>query len=237
MIKAITFDLYGTLAGFTPGRYEIQSKAAAKFGLTLTEDNVLKGYSKADEFMSKQNANRPIRSMDANEKMKFFTEYERLILSEAEPSIGLKISADVWIETQKTSYKLTVFNDVRSVLKTLKKQGFILGVITNMNTTGSEILNKLKLRGYIDFAITSLDAKAEKPDQRIFEIAFNKIKCEPQENIHVGDQVLSDIYGAKQIGTNYILIDRYSVNETFTDGPRITNLFQLPEMINKVYLS
>ena len=54
MIKAITFDLYGTLAGFTPSRYEIQSKAAAKFGLTLTEDDVLKGYFKADEFMSKQ---------------------------------------------------------------------------------------------------------------------------------------------------------------------------------------
>jgi HAD superfamily hydrolase (TIGR01549 family) len=237
MIKAITFDLYGTLARFTPGRYEIQSKAAAKFGLTLTEDNVLKGYFKADEFMSKQNANHPIRLMDANEKLKFFTEYERLILSETDPSIGLKISADVWIETQKTAYKLAVFNDVRPVLKTLKNQGFILAVITNMNTTGSEMLNKLKLSGDIDFAITSLEAKAEKPDQRIFEIAFNRIKCEPQQNIHVGDQVLSDIYGAKQIGTNYILIDRYCVNETFIDGPRITNLFQLPGVINKVYLS
>ena len=51
MIKAITFDLYGTLAGFTPSRYEIQSQAAAKFGLQLTEEEVLRGYFKADEFM------------------------------------------------------------------------------------------------------------------------------------------------------------------------------------------
>ena len=234
MIKAITFDLYGTLAGFTPSRYEIQSKAASKFGLTLTEDDISQGYLKADEFMSKQNASSPIRSMDNNEKLRFFAEYERLILSESEPSIELNTCLNVWKEIQKIPYKLTVFNDVKPVLKTLREEGFILAVITNMNTTGTEILDQLGLTTHIDFAITSLDANAEKPDQRIFELAFSKAKCEPMENIHVGDQVLSDINGAKQIGSHYILIDRYSVNEAFTDGPRITGLFQLPELINRI---
>ena len=234
MIKAITFDLYGTLAGFTPSRYEIQSQAAAKFGLQLTEEQVLRGYFKADEFMSKQNATVPIRSMDSNEKLNFFAEYERLILSETEPKIGLKTSLNVWKETQNMSYSLTVFDDVRSVLKTLKARGFVLAVITNMNTTGPEILHKLELTDQIDFAITSLEANAEKPDKRIFQMAFNKAKCEPEENVHVGDQILSDINGAKQVGSNYILIDRYSLNETFEDGRRITSLLQLPALINTI---
>ena len=234
MIKAITFDLYGTLAGFTPSRYEIQSQAAAKFGLQLTEEEVLRGYFKADEFMSKKNATVPIRSMGSNEKLNFFAEYERLILSETEPKIGLKTSLNVWKETQKMSYRLTVFDDVRSVLKTLKARGFILAVITNMNTTGPEILHKLELTDQIDFAITSLEANAEKPDKRIFQMAFNKAKCEPEENVHVGDQILSDINGAKRVGSNYVLIDRYSLNETFEYGRRITSLFQLPELINTI---
>jgi len=234
MIKAITFDLYGTLAGFIPSRYEIQSQAAAKFGLQLTEEKVLRGYFKADEFMSKQNATVPIRTMDSNEKLNFFAEYERLILSETEPKIGLKTSLDVWRETQKMPYKFTVFDDVRPVLNTLKARGFILAVITNMNITGPEILHKLELTDQIDFAITSLEANAEKPDKRIFQMAFNKAKCEPEENVHVGDQILSDINGAKQVGSNYILIDRYSVNETFEDGRRITSLFQLTELINTI---
>ena len=234
MIKAITFDLYGTLAGFTPSRYEIQSQAAAKFGLQLTEEQVLRGYFKADEFMSKQNATVPIRSMGSNEKLNFFAEYERLILSETEPKIGLKTSLNVWKETQNMSYSLTVFDDVRSVLKTLKARGFVLAVITNMNTTGPEILHKLELTDQIDFAITSLEANAEKPDKRIFQMAFNKAKCEPEENVHVGDQILSDINGAKQVGSNYILIDRYSLNETFEDGRRITSLLQLPALINTI---
>ena len=132
------------------------------------------------------------------------------------------------------SYRLTVFDDVRSVLKTLKARGFILAVITNMNTTGPEILHKLELTDQIDFAITSLEANAEKPDKRIFQMAFNKAKCEPEENVHVGDQILSDINGAKRVGSNYVLIDRYSLNETFEYGRRITSLFQLPELINTI---
>ena len=112
----------------------------------MTEEEVLRGYFKADEFMSKQNATVPIRSMGSNEKLNFFAEYERLILSETEPKIGLKTSLNVWKETQKMSYRLTVFDDVRSVLKTLKARGFILAVITNMNTTGPEILHKLELK-------------------------------------------------------------------------------------------
>ena len=234
MIKAITFDLYCTLEGFTPSRYEIQSQAAAKFGLQLTEEEVLRGYFKADEFMAKQNATVPIRSMGSNEKLNFFAEYERLILSETDPKVGLKTSLNVWKETQKMSYRLTVFDDVRSVLKTLKARGFILAVITNMNTTGPEILHKLELTDQIDFAITSLEANAEKPDKRIFQMAFNKAKCEPEENVHVGDQILSDINGAKRVGSNYVLIDRYSLNETFEYGRRITSLFQLPELINTI---
>ncbi|GIS69136.1 MAG: hypothetical protein CM1200mP8_6940 [Chloroflexota bacterium] len=83
----------------------------------MTEEEVLRGYFKADEFMAKQNATVPIRSMGSNEKLNFFAEYERLILSETDPKVGLKTSLNVWKETQKMSYRLTVFDDVRSVLK------------------------------------------------------------------------------------------------------------------------
>ena len=63
MIKAIFFDLYGTLAGFKPSRYEIQSAACANFGITLTEQGVLKGYGQADSFMTEQNKTYPLRQM------------------------------------------------------------------------------------------------------------------------------------------------------------------------------
>ena len=62
-IKAVLFDLYGTLVGFEPSRFLIQSQVASKYGLNLSEGGVSKGYFFADKFMSEQNSIDPIRSM------------------------------------------------------------------------------------------------------------------------------------------------------------------------------
>ena len=80
MIKAIFFDLYGTLAGFKPSRYEIQSEACANFGITLTEQGVLKGYGQADSFMTEQNKTYPLRQMSEDERFDFFCEYEKRVI-------------------------------------------------------------------------------------------------------------------------------------------------------------
>ena len=55
MIKAVFLDMYGTLAGFEPSRFEVQSQACAEFGIELTPEGVPKGYAAADEYMSAQN--------------------------------------------------------------------------------------------------------------------------------------------------------------------------------------
>ena len=52
MVQAIFFDVYGTLAGFRPDRFEIQSEACSRFGMELTREGVLRGYALADVFMS-----------------------------------------------------------------------------------------------------------------------------------------------------------------------------------------
>ena len=48
MIEAVFFDLYGTLAGFSPSRYEVQSAACAEIGIDVTVQGVLNGYALAD---------------------------------------------------------------------------------------------------------------------------------------------------------------------------------------------
>ncbi|GIS65203.1 MAG: hypothetical protein CM1200mP3_14510 [Chloroflexota bacterium] len=70
--KAIFFDLYGTLAGFSPSRFQIQSEACRIFNIELTEGGILKGYASADQFMAEQKKNQPLRLMNADQKLKFF---------------------------------------------------------------------------------------------------------------------------------------------------------------------
>ena len=79
MVQAIFFDVYGTLAGFRPDRFEIQSEACSRFGMKLTREGVLRGYALADVFMSEQNAVKPVRMMNDEERARFFGEYERRV--------------------------------------------------------------------------------------------------------------------------------------------------------------
>ena len=80
MKKAVFFDLYGTLAGFSPSRYQIQSEACRGFNIGLTEGGILKGYALADQFMAEQNKTQPLRLMSDDQKLEFFSKYEQKIL-------------------------------------------------------------------------------------------------------------------------------------------------------------
>ena len=81
MKKILFFDLYGTLAGFYPTRFEIQSQACREFELSVSQDGILRGYKLADNLMAHQNSTKPLRLMDESEKFNFFCEYEKLVLS------------------------------------------------------------------------------------------------------------------------------------------------------------
>ena len=61
----------------------------------------------------------------------------------------------------------------------------------------------------ISFEVFSQDNLGiEKPDPRIFEVAFRKAGCEPCELLHVGDSLESDVAGAKAAGSKAIWLNR-----------------------------
>ena len=79
-IKAVFFDIYGTLAGFDPPREDIQMRAAEKLGFILTKDGIDAGYHIADQFLTRQNSSKPVRTLNADERRTFFSQYEQLVL-------------------------------------------------------------------------------------------------------------------------------------------------------------
>ena len=231
MINTIFFDLYGTLAGFSPDKYEIQSKACGKFGYKVTKNGITKGYAIADNLMSEQNQIYPIRNMNSEEKKKFFSEYQKLILSGDKIIISEETATKIWNYIKKIPYDLACYNDVYSSLKILKSKGLKLGLISNMNTDGNKLSLKLGLSNYLDFIITSKDANAEKPHSKIFIKALEKANVPAKNCIHVGDQIISDINGARNAGITPILIDRDNIHNNFKECKRITSLSELLKLI------
>ncbi len=57
--------------------------------------------------------------------------------------------------------------------------------------------------------ICSEDAKAYKPNYRIFEYAVDTLKLNPSQVLHIGDSVNHDIIPAKKYGMRTVLINRY----------------------------
>ena len=231
MIQAVFFDYYGTLAGFSPSRYEIQSEACAPFGIELTPEGVLSGYAKADAFMSRQNAAKPLRQLDAEERRAFFAEYERLVLEGAGVEVSTGQAAEIWRSVRRIRYGMRRFDDVLPAMDLLRGQGLALGLISNMEYKGDELVEGLGLAPYLDFTVTSGEVGVGKPHPPIFLAALSRAGVEPHEALHVGDQITSDVQGARSVGINPVLLDRDGNHPGYEDCPRIETLMELPTLL------
>ncbi len=231
MIKAIFFDLYGTLAGFQPSRYEIQSAACVEFGVTVTPDGILRGYAAADALMAQQNAVKRIRDLDRQERIDFFSEYERLVIAGSDVDVTPELAHEIWLRIREMPYEMRCFDDVLAAMDVLKQQGLSLGLISNLDVDADEVTQNMGLTQYLDFAVTSRDVGSTKPHPPIFNAALQRSGALPDEAIHVGDQITSDIEGAMGVGINPVLLDRDGNHVGITMCPRIETMMELPGLI------
>ena len=103
---------------------------------------------------------------------------------------------------------LRLFPQTTKTLIYLKEKGYRLGVISNGKTIKQwEKLIRLDLHHFFDEVITSEEAKFEKPDRRIFELAMEKMGCTANNSIMVGNKFNEDIMGALSSGISAILIN------------------------------
>ena len=228
--KGVIFDLYGTLAGFRPDRFDIQSEACSRFGMELTCEGVLRGYALADVFMSEQNAVKPVRMMADDERERFFGEYERRVLRGCGFDVTVEQAMTIWRAVRQVPYGMARYDDVLPAFDLFKQQGLTLGLISNMNTPATQLVEDMGLTPYLDFAVTSGEVGVEKPHAPIFREAIRRSGAAPEDTIHVGDQLTSDVAGAMNAGIGPVLIDRDGNHVGYTGCPRIETLMELPSL-------
>lgn len=230
MIRAVFFDLYGTLATFDPSVEEVQVAACREFDLEPEPQGIAKGYALADAFMAEQNGRHPLRSMSDEEREAFFSRYEQIILHGGGLDVSLEVARDIWRRVRQLPYEMVLYSDVISTLAELRTKGFLTGIISNMNRDSGSLLRAMGLEGKVDIAVTSGDVGAEKPHAPIFLAALERAGVEPQEVIYVGDQVSSDVEGSRAVGMNPVLIDRNNRNPT-VDCPIVRALPEVHQVL------
>ena len=236
MIKAVLFDFYNTLAYFWPPVQEIQAAACREVGLFVEKDGILKGYARADELFSKENHDRPLYLRSDEERNKFFTHYEQIILRGAGLDVSPALAESVWRIGASVPKSFALFGDVAPTLAKLKEMGFATGILSNLVEDLEPLVNDLGIAPNLDALVTSLEVGAEKPDPRMFNAALKKLGVSPQEAVHVGDQYHSDVGGAKGVGMNAVLLDRGDWHPDITDCPRVSSLTELATLLeNKTF--
>lgn len=232
MVKAIFFDFYNTLVCFWPPLDEIQQASCRELGLGVSKDGVRRGYTVADEFMSNENALKPLADRSLEERDRFFAEYERLILNGAGLDVSTRLAEQVWQIAMQVPKDFTLFDDVLPALELLKRRGIILGVISNLRRDMEGLCRELGLAPYLNFCITSAEAGAEKPHPPIFHAALQQAHVEAPEAIHVGDQYQADVQGARAVGITPVLLDREGWYENLNDCSRIASLPELDQLLS-----
>jgi len=133
---------------------------------------------------------------------------------------------------RKQEYGFALYEDVTPALDDLRSNGYVVGVITNMSRPGEDVAESMGFKDNVDFTISSMDVGASKPNPKMFQAALSRAGVAPNEAVHVGDQLETDIQGAVASGINPILIDRHAGLVGYEAFPRITTLDELPAVLD-----
>ncbi|MCU0316605.1 MAG: HAD-IA family hydrolase [Fimbriimonadaceae bacterium] len=137
----------------------------------------------------------------------------------------IRVSDEVFFGTPSEVYRL--YEDVIPTLQGLKERDYPLIVISNWDASLHRVLNHFGLSGFFNFALASLEEGAEKPDPKLFRVALDRLGLPPGEILHIGDNPIDDVQGARALGMGTLLIDRGA-----EPGPgRINDLRQVLEFV------
>ena len=208
-VKAVFFDLYNTLARFSPSREDIQAEACAAFGYVVMPEGVGRGYLKADAFMAAENARTQVQTRSAEAQRTFFAEYQRLVLEGAGVDVPPSVCARIWERVREIPYDMALFDDVADALPRMRAAGYKIGIISNMNKSGRQLAQEMGLDAYADFVVTSGDVGQGKPHAPIYLAALARVNVDAAQAIHVGDSISADVEGAMVVGIRPVFMDRY----------------------------
>jgi putative hydrolase of the HAD superfamily len=227
MIKLICLDFFNTLAHYNPSREQLYVDVCADNGITLSLKTLARKITIGDLYWRDENRKSPIEKRNKIQQFRFYINYISKILKESGVKANTVLAAKILNRMKSMEWKFVAFDDAVPMLSLLKKKGYMLGLISNVDKNIDEVYQSLGFLEHLDFTVTSHEAGCDKPDPKIFMVALEKAGAKPEEAIYIGDQYHLDIVGARNAGIKPILIDRYDWFDDIDDCPRIKNLTEL----------
>lgn len=119
----------------------------------------------------------------------------------------------------------SLYPDVVPCLDALRRAGLKMAVVSNWDISLHKTLRRFGLSDYFLVVVASMEEGIEKPDTRIFEVALSRLGVSPSACVHVGDNPVDDLMGAKRAGMRGFVIDRAVASD---GGVYLNSLTDLP---------
>lgn len=205
-LSAVTFDDFNTLrysAGETEDVIYPILKILKRQGLGVNDEEFLKWYFKEDKLYRKRLKETHRESLldDIVTKALAALGHERKSVSRI-----VREAVDYGLTTRKTRW----FPDAKRTLLTLRKKGYRLALISNTHWRVLESLKK-EFRKYFDVITLSYEHGYAKPHPSIFLFTLKKLQTTADNSLHVGDDPIADIEGAKNVGMKTAFIKRREI--------------------------
>ena len=209
-IKAIFFDLDGTLRHSVPSGGEVFTDYVKTMGLQVNEEARLRGLRWEHFYWASSVDLRDDLLAHSGETEKFWIEYSRrrLLALGASEEWAVEVAPKVSIHMGEV-YKpdSVVPEDVRRTLPQLKESGYILGVISNRDKPFLDVLQEHGISEFFDFSLAAGEVNSFKPDPGVFEHGLRRVNLSARDVIYVGDNYYADVVGARNAGLQPILYD------------------------------
>lgn len=209
-VDLVTFDAADTLVQvfWKPGRFAVECALLHK--LAIDEQVAREAYDRL--LRSRWTEYRLVNQTRDPEKCDlFWDELTRdwLLGQQIEPdeAVGvLQIARTRLYAPNGEQFKL--FDDVIPTVKALRELGIRVAVLSNWDYSLHPILRNLGVYELFDRVFASLEEGPEKPEPELFHIVLDHFSVAPDRALHIGDNPLDDLEGARGVGMHALLLDR-----------------------------
>lgn len=210
MVKAVLFDLGGTLAAYyTREQFPaILREALGNVGVELAQRglDVPSGEELARRAQEEDHGSPDFRVRPLEERLARIAGLSLAGAPELSDALCRAFMRPIFALSR-------VYDDTLPVLGQVRAAGYRMALVSN-SPWGSpaalwrEEIDRLGLRGLFDATVFCGDAGWRKPARPIFDLALAQLTVGPQEAVFVGDDPRWDLVGPRALGMRAILVDR-----------------------------